>query len=245
MSDSIVDAPGPLHVYKDGNATLHGEMFRPAQAANGRAALILHEADGIGANVRRHSRMLADLGYFVLAADMHGGGRVLQGEAMQEALKRFRCEPDQLRGRAQAALDELSRISGIPPERTVGLGYCFGGFAILELARSGVPVAAVASFHGLLCTSRPAMRETLKSRIAIFTGALDPLVPPEHLAAIQAEMTLADADWQMTVYGRALHSFTNVAVAALGDPRMGYDAQADEASWAAMLRFFDGSFTER
>lgn len=49
----------------------------------------------------------------------------------------------------------------------------------------------------------------------------------------------------MSVYGRALHSFTNVAVDGLGDLRMAYDREADEASWSAMLRFFDASFDQR
>ena len=55
-------------------------------------------------------------------------------------------------------------------------------------------------------------------------------------------MAAADADWQLIVYGRALHSFTNAAVDALGDPRMAYDAPADRQSWSALLGFLDESF---
>ncbi|WP_197524528.1 dienelactone hydrolase family protein [Novosphingobium resinovorum] len=242
MCDPRSGQAGLLHAYSDGDVTLHGEIFPPVGAGNGRAALIVHEADGIGGNVRRHARILAELAYFAFAADMHGAGAVLEGEAIHDALKRFRAEPDRLRSRVQAALAALSDISGLEPEDMVGLGYCFGGFCVLELARSGVPVRAVASFHGLLNTSRPASRDTLKARIAVFTGGLDPLVPPDHIAAFQAEMPLAAADWQLGIYGRALHSFTNSTVDALGDPTMGYHAEADESSWAAMLRFFDISF---
>ncbi|MYL97244.1 dienelactone hydrolase family protein [Novosphingobium sp. FGD1] len=242
MVNTATPAAGEPYEYADGSLRLRGELYRPVGPANGRAVLVVHEADGIGGNVRRHSRMLAELGYVVLAADMHGGGQVLEGDAMQEALKRFRSDPEQLRRRVRAGFDALAAIPGVASDRIVALGYCFGGFAVLELARSGATVRAVASFHGLLTTARPADADTLRARVAVYTGALDPLVPPEHVASFQAEMMQAGADWQMSIYGRALHSFTNNAVGGLGDPRMGYDREADDASWSAMLQFFDATF---
>ncbi|HWW25135.1 MAG TPA: dienelactone hydrolase family protein, partial [Caulobacter sp.] len=79
--------PAQRHAYRDGDVELIGEIYRPSREPNGRAMLVVHEADGIGGNVRRHCAMLADDGYFVLAADMHGGGRVLQGDEMFAALQ--------------------------------------------------------------------------------------------------------------------------------------------------------------
>jgi dienelactone hydrolase len=131
--------------------------------------------------------------------------------------------------------------SGIPPERSAAIGYCFGGFAVLELARSGARLAAVASFHGLLTTARAAEPGGITTRILACTGDADPLVPPEDVAAFQAEMRAADADWQLLVHGGALHSYTNVDVDGLGDPRMAYDARADELSWAALLTHLGAS----
>lgn len=170
---------------------------------------------------------------------MHGGGRVLDGAEMRAALDRFRADPELIRGRARAGLAALAAASGVSPARTAAIGYCFGGFAVLELARSGVALGAVASFHGLLTTQRPAAPGGIAARVAVYTGALDPLVPPADVAGFQAEMMAAGADWQMSVYGRALHSFTNVDVDALSDPRMAYDAEAHERSWAALLGFLD------
>lgn len=232
---------GTMFAYSDRDMELRGELYRPLGTANGCAVLVVHEADGIGGNVRRHCAMLADLGYVALAADMHGGGRVLEGTEMREALDRFRADPDHLRARVRAGFDALAGIQGVDGGCIAAVGYCFGGFAVLELARSGAPVRAVASFHGLLTTRRPAAPGEVRARVAVFTGARDPLVPPRDIAAFQAEMMAADVDWQMTVYGRALHSFTNQGVEALGDPRMGYDAEADRFSWAAMLDLFDAA----
>lgn len=232
------NAAEPL-IYEDRETRLHGELHRPKAAPSGRAILVVHEADGIGGNVRRRAAMLADLGHIALVADLHGDGRVLEGAEMREAIDGFRADPERFRRRVRAGLDALLHSSGVRPEMTAAIGYCFGGTAVLELARSGAPVRAVASFHGLLTTARPAAAGEIGASIAAFTGAKDPLVPPEDIAAFQAEMMQADADWQLTVYGQAWHSFTNSGVNGLDDPRMRYDPDADRQSWAALLAFFD------
>lgn len=227
--------------YEDGDLTLRGALHRPDGEWNGRAILVVHEADGIGGNVRRRCAMLADMGYIAAAADMHGEGRVLDADEIPSALERFLTDREHLRRRVRAAFDALQDVAGVSPDRMAAVGYCFGGAAVLELARSGAELAAVVSFHGLLTTSMPAEPRTVVPRVLACTGALDPLVPPADVAAFQAEMMAAEADWQLAVYGRALHSFTNAAVDELGDPRMAYDAAADHASWQAAMLFLDQS----
>lgn len=228
--------------YSDRSEELIGELYRPAMA-NGRGVLVVHEADGIGGNVRRRCAQLAEQGYVALAADLHGGGRVLEGDDMRAAVETFRAEPERFRRRVRAGLDALASMPGVDAERLVAIGYCFGGLAVLELARSGAPVRAVASFHGLLTTKAPAESGVIRARIAAYTGFKDPLVPPEDIAAFQAEMMAADANWQLTVYGQAWHSFTNIGVKDSPDPRMGYDPDADRQSWAAALMFLEGALT--
>lgn len=237
MADTGSGSDGALHIYTDGDIALHGELYRPSQAANGRAVLVVHEADGIGENVRRHCRRLADLGYVALAADMHGGGQVLEGTAMVSALERFKAQPDLLRGRVRAGFDALRVVADVDAARCAAIGFCFGGFAVLELARSGAAVAAVGSFHGLLTTRRPVEPGAAIAPVAVFTGARDPLVPADDVASFAREMTLARADWQMMVYGDTLHSFTNEDVGMLDDPRMGYDAEAHAHSWQSLTTF--------
>lgn len=225
--------------YRHGDVDLLGELHRPAGGGNGRALLVVHEADGIGGNVRRRCAMLAELGYIAAAADLHGGGRVLDAPDIQPAMDRFRAEPALLRGRIGAAVDALRAATGFGQERIAAIGYCFGGYAVLELARSGARLCAVASFHGLLTTAVPAEPGSIRAGILACTGALDPLVPVEDVAAFQTEMTVARPDWQLIVYGAARHSFTNSGVDALGDPRMAYDPSADRQSWSALLGFLE------
>lgn len=228
--------------YADGDLDLVGELYRPRGPANSAAILVVHEVDGIGGNVRRRCAMLAELGYVAAAADLHGHGRVLEADEFPAAMARFKNDPSLFRKRVRAALDALAETTGLPPERIAAIGYCFGGMAVLELGRSGAPVAAVASFHGLLTTKEPARPGTVKARILACTGALDPLVPPEDLVTFQDEMRAAEADWHLLVHGRALHSYTNIDVDGLNDPRMRYDAAADAQSWAALMAFLTESF---
>lgn len=239
-----MDTLGEPLLYEHGDTVLHGELYPPVGLANGRAVLVVHEADGIGGNVRRHCHRLSETGYTVLAADMHGGGQVLEGEEMQRALDRFLARPDLVRQRVNAGFEALLSAAKVTADHSAAIGFCFGGFAVLELARSGAPVAAAASFHGLLTTARPATSGQIRARLAVFTGARDPLVPALDLATFQQEMSAAEADWQMTVYGNALHSFTNQDVDQLNDPRMAYDETAHRLSWNALIDFLDTSLPQ-
>ena len=229
---------GELLIYRDGEVALHGMLERPAEP-NGRAVLVVHEANGLGDNARRRTRMLAELGYLALAADLYGEARSFGGEEAVREMNRLRDDPAVLRQRVQAGLDALLSMEGVDPRRTSAIGYCFGGLAVLELARSGAGLAAVVSFHGLLTTALPAAPGRIQARILACTGAKDPLVPLEDVTAFQQEMDAAGADWQLIVYGRALHSFTNRNVAGGADPRMDWDPSADRQSWAAARLFLD------
>jgi len=230
--------------YRDGDVELVGEIYPPNAGANGATILVVHEADGIGGNVRRHCAMLAELGYLAAAVDMHGGGRVLEGAAIQTALQNFRADHHYLRRRLNAALLAVQERSDVDRDRIGAIGFCFGGTAVLELARSGARLKAVASFHGLLSTSAPAIPGAIKARILVATGALDPLVPAVDVRDFQAEMSAAQADWHLIVHGRALHSFTNRAVEALADPRMAYDPVAHQLSWAALKAFLSDALSD-
>lgn len=231
-----------LFTYRDGEVELCGEYYAPGAAPNGKGVLVIHEADGIGGNVRRHCYMLADLGYAAFAADMHGVGGPLQGDRIAPALSAFLGDRAYLRQRVKAGYHALATRAGLDGVDIAAIGYCFGGTAVLELARSGENLAAVASFHGLLTTPLPAGSGDVHARVLVCTGALDPLVPLVDVTAFQEEMAGAGADWQLAVFGRAFHSFTNVDVGRLNDPRMAFDPEAEAASWAMLLMFLDRSF---
>ena len=108
---------------------------------------------------------------------------------------------------------------------------------MLELARSGAPLAGTVSFHGGLATPNPEDARQIQGAVLVLHGADDPHVPAEEVRAFQDEMRAAGADWQLVSYGGAVHSFTDPGAGS--DPARGaaYNAAADRRSWQAMRDF--------
>lgn len=220
-----------------------GEYYFPiGDTANGRAALVLHEAPGITGNVRRRCRELTKLGYVAFAPDIHRMGQALTVEQARAAVAKFRSEPGSLRARVQESVTQLCVAADCRSQDVVVFGYCFGGMAALELARGGGEVAALVSFHGLLGTNSPARPGQVKAPVLVCTGALDELVPMQDVLLFQQEMVNAGANWQLIIYGAARHSFTNVDAAVFNDERMKFNAQADRSSWDYAMKFVEYAF---
>jgi dienelactone hydrolase len=211
-----------------------GFFFEPAAdaAAALPAVMVLHGGAGIGEHERERARRLADLGYIAFAPDLFGEAFASRerGIAVITALV---ADPHALRTRLGDALAAVRAHPRVDGARVAAIGFCFGGLAALELARSGADVRAVVSFHGGLTTRAPAEAGAVKAKVTVCTGADDPFAPREQRVAFEDEMTRAGADWQMCVYGRAVHGFTERTPEGK-PPRPGcaYDEAADRRSWA-------------
>jgi dienelactone hydrolase len=235
-----------VHEYQGGDTASIGYLAAPDGDGAHPGILVVHEAPGRDDHVKRRAEMLAGLGYVALAADLYGGGVVGNGPEEAFALMGpLRADPDLLRRRVRAGLDALAAVPGVDGSRLAAIGYCFGGYSVLELARTGAPVACVVSFHGLLETKRPAVAEVVKSKVLACTGSADPLVPREQVTAFEKEMTEASVDWQVITYGGAKHAFTNTAADSIPMPGFGYSAAADARSWLAMRNLFAEVFRAR
>jgi dienelactone hydrolase len=219
--------------YSLGDMTFQGYLADPEGSGRRPGVLIAHEAPGLADHPKRRARMIAELGYVALAADLYGGGRVAQKpEESQQLMDPLREDVPRLRRHIRAGFDALASRANVDPKRVGAMGYCFGGLAVLELARMGAPVAGVVSFHGILATKTPEDAKNITGKILACTGAEDPLVPPEQVAGFAAEMTKAGVDWQVATYGGAAHAFTNPE--AKRPPMFQYNAAADARSWEAM-----------
>lgn len=201
--------------------------------------LVVHQWMGLSDNERRRADMLAELGYVALAADVYGRGvRPADTQQAQQQAARYNGDRTLLRGRLGAALAALKAQSLVDPVRTAAVGYCFGGGGVLELARSGADLAGVVSFHGSLDTTMPAQAGSVRAKILVCHGAVDPYVDPEAVRAFLQEMEAAGADYQVIMYAGAVHAFTQIS--AGNDPSRGaaYQEAADRRSWQAMQDFF-------
>jgi len=131
------------------------------------------------------------------------------------------------------------------PKRIGAIGYCFGGSVVLQMARDGMDLGGVASFHGGLTTTSPAKPGAIKARVLVLTGADDKFVPPGQVEDFQKERKAARADYRVVSYPGAFHSFTNPAAddyAKKFNLPLGYNADADAKSWAEMQKFFKEGF---
>lgn len=142
-----------------------------------------------------------------------------------------------MRERARVGLEVLKQHPITDVERLAAIGYCFGGTTVLELARSGVDLRGVVSFHGGLSNPNPEDSRKIRGKVLVLHGAEDPFVDKEQVDAFQEEMRAAQVDWQLVLYSGAVHAFT--VPQAGDDPSRGvaYHPQADRRSWEAMKTF--------
>ena len=231
--------------YRDEAVTLRGFLAYEETAKDRRpGVLVVHEGLGLNEHAMQRTRMLAELGYVAMAADMFGDRR--QASDLKEAralIAELRDEPARLRARGRAALATLASLPQVDVQRLGAIGFCFGGSVVLELARDGADLKAVVSFHGVLTTKAPAEAGKVKANVLVCTGADDPLAPPDQVLAFAAEMRAANVrDWQVISYGNTLHGFTNPAADGSILPSALYNERSDRLSWAAMQSFFDEVF---
>jgi dienelactone hydrolase len=138
----------------------------------------------------------------------------------------------------RAGLDVLRSDPRCDPKRVAAIGHCFGGTCVLELARSSAELAGVVSFHGGLDTPTPADAKNIKCKVLVLHGGDDPHVPRKDVDAFKDEMRAGGVDWQLIIYGGAVHAFTNPAAGNDKAKSAAYNADADRRSWEAMKAFF-------
>jgi len=208
--------------------------------------LIVHEWWGPNDFVRDRARKIAELGYVAFAVDMYGEGKTAKHP--QDA-GRFagtvRNNMPVMIGRFNAAITQLKADQHTDTGRIAAIGYGFGGAVVLEMARTGLDIAGVVSFHGNLGTGQPAKKGKVKARVLVFNGAEDPYTKPADIAGFKQEMTAAGVDYELVKLPRARHAFTDPGATALGKKfklPLAYSASADKASWGAMQAFFTKIF---
>lgn len=233
--------------YRAADTVLKGYLaYDDGQQGKRPGVLVVHEWWGHNDYARQRARQLARLGYTALAVDMYGDGK--QAAHPEDAGKfsgAIKKNMPLAESRFRAALELLQKEATVDGEKIAAIGYCFGGAIVLEMARRGLELDAVASFHGSLGTSAPAQQGKVKAKVLVANGADDPFVKAEQISAFKAEMDAAGVDYQFVNYPGAKHSFTNPEADSYGQKfglPLAYSAEADSASWQALQDLLNKAF---
>ena len=208
--------------------------------------LVVHEWWGHNDYARSRAKKLAQMGYVALAVDMYGGGKTAAHP--DDAGKFAGAVMNNVKGakkRFLAAKARLAKHPNVDASKTAAIGYCFGGGVVLHMARMGVDLDVVGSFHGSLGTKSPASKGAIKGKLFVANGAADPFVSAEAIDTFKKEMKDAGADLTFVNYPGVQHSFTNPGATAVGKKfklPLVYDAKADAASWKTFSEMMKKTF---
>jgi dienelactone hydrolase len=224
--------------YAVGDKTFVGYLTRPESLTGKRpGVLVCHDAGGLREHAKDRARKLTELGYIAFAMDLYGEA-IAGTEQAKAMIASLSGDLPTLRGRMNAALELLKSQPNVDASRTAAIGFCFGGQAVLELARSGAELACVVGFHSTLHSTAPEDAKNIKCKVMVCLGAKDPIVPAEQRAAFVDEMVKGGVDWQMLLYGQAVHAFTDKTADSYGVWALAYHELTDNRSWRAMLSLF-------
>lgn len=211
--------------------------------------LVVHEWWGHNGYARSRAEQLAALGYTALAVDMYGDGK--QAEHPDDAGKFASAVSQNMavaQQRFEAALSALHEHPSVNPQQTAALGYCFGGSMVLNMARLGVPLDVVGSFHGGLGGVKAGDAANVKGRVAVYNGEADSFITADQIAGFKHSMDAAGVDYQFINYPGAVHSFTNPQADAIGEKfslPIHYDALADQSSWSHFQLLLRDTFSAK
>jgi dienelactone hydrolase len=233
--------------YKIGDQAFEGLFVYP-QASKGKVpgVLMVHNWLGVSDETKRQAERVAKLGLAVFAVDVYGKG--IRAKSPQEAMAlagKYKGDRKLFRERVLRGLEVLREQKEVDGAKVVAAGYCFGGTGVIELARAGADVQAVVSFHGGLDSPNPADGKNIKTKVVVLQGADDPFVKPADILAFQNEMRSHNVDWQMTVYGGAVHSFTDAGAGSDVKTGQAYNKNADERSFEVFTDLVHDIFPKR
>lgn len=224
---STLAAGGPV-AYTVNSEPFEGYYVSPGAKAP--LVLLVHDWDGLNDYEIKRSQLLAAMGYAVFAVDLFGKGvRPTELEEKKQRTGALYQDRERMRALLQGGL-AAAKAQGGKLDNAVAIGYCFGGAAILELARSGADLKGFVAFHGGLETPPGQDYGKTKGKLLILHGSADTAVTMEHFAALAVELEKAGVNHEMISYSGAPHAFT-----VFGSDR--YRKDADEKSWRRFGQF--------
>lgn len=232
--------------YQHDDVTLEGYLAKPCMTIGKKpGVLVIHEWWGLNDYAKLRTRELAEMGYVAFACDVYGQGQVTEDASQaQQWATPFYQDRALFRDRLNAGLEQLKQHPDVDSSKLAAIGFCFGGTAALELARSGADVDGVVSFHGGLANPNPGDNDQINAKVLVLNGYDDPMVPMEDRAALKENLTEANVDWVFVDFANTVHSFTNPGADEKEIDGVGYNAWAADEAWRMMQLFLADVFTQ-
>ncbi|MBY0555285.1 dienelactone hydrolase family protein [bacterium] len=231
--------------YKDGDAVLEGAVVYDTAFVKKNKKLpgvvIVHNWMGVGEFVMMRAEQLAKLGYVAFVADIYGKGiRPKDAKEAGALAGKYKAgERKEMRTRATAAFNTLASNKLVDANKIAAMGYCFGGTVALDMARVGLPITGAISFHGGLASAKADDAKSIKTKILVQHGAIDPFVPVDEVMQFLKELNENKVNYQFISYSGAVHSFTEKAAGDDITKGAAYNQQADERSFIALKNFLE------
>ncbi len=209
------------------------------------AVVIVPEWWGVNDYVRMRARKLAELGYIAITADIFGDGRIASNPTeAQNLTSPFYSNAYLAKSRLDAAINKVKEYSQTDPSKVAAIGYCFGGYVVINSAIMGSDLLGAVSFHGGL-TGVKVNKGQLKAKLLICHGLADQFVPGPAVKSFTHKLDSIGAVYTLKMYPGAGHSFSNPEATKIGrqfNLPLEYNAAADAESWNEMKAFFGKIF---
>ena len=233
----------------DNGVELRSYVALPENATNDSPVtgiLVAPEWWGVVEHPKSVTERLAKAGYAAVAMDVFGEGKLTTDAAMANMwMEQVLADQDMLMARCQLILNDFSDQMGVNGDNLGAIGFCFGGKVVLDMAREGMPLKAVATFHGNLSPKQPA-DDKFKAKVLVAHGGADSMVTMDAVESFKKEMDTAGVNYTVDVYDDAKHGFTNPQAdkrASDNNADLGYNEAAAKQSWDKMMDFMQANLS--
>lgn len=228
LTATVAAAAGQAVTYEVNGNAYEGYFTSPGKGAP--LVLLIHDWDGLTDYEVKRAEMLNQMGYAVFAADLFGAGvRPTEVKDKRQHTGELYKDRQKMRDLLNGALKQAG-MQGADTSNAVAMGYCFGGAAVLEFARSGADLKGFVTFHGGLKTPEGQDYSQAKGKILVLHGTADKAITMDQFADLANALETQGVNHEMISYGGAPHAFT-----VFGGER--YREDADKKSWQRFSEF--------
>jgi carboxymethylenebutenolidase len=229
----------------EGAMDVHGFVPDGADRAPVPGVIVLQEAFGVNAHVKRVCRRIAGLGYAAFAPELyHRSGRGVvfgydefaKARPILGALTNERILED-----LRVAHSHVGRLPYVDRGRMAAWGFCMGGWAAV-LAACEMPLAAALSFYGggLVRARKDIAFTPLMGRLQnagcpllLVFGGQDPSITPADIEAVHSRLAQCGKPHEVEIYPDGGHGF-------FCEDRAAYHRPTAEAAWARAAAWLAG-----